>query len=81
MVQRDVRHAALVALLIGLGTVVASLLLASFSDASGFTNGREVAPFPREFRTGDYINILTTSPAQQSASRVAGRRPRQSQGT
>jgi hypothetical protein len=54
MSQRDVRRTAPVALLIGL-SVFASLLGASFSDATGFTRGRKIAPFPREFLPGDYI--------------------------
>src|SRR5262245_13089109 len=62
MSQRDVRHTALVALLIGL-SVFASLLAASLSEATGFTKGREVAPFPAEFTPGDYIWHPEISPA------------------
>src|SRR5262245_56269506 len=62
MSQRDVRHTALVALLIGL-SIFASLLAASFSDATGFTKGREIAPFPTEFVPGDYIWHPEISPA------------------
>src|SRR5262245_870737 len=62
MFRRDVRRTALVALLIGLG-VFASLLAASFSDAAGFTQGREIAPFPTEFVPGDYIWHPEVSPA------------------
>ena len=62
MSQRDSGHTALVALLIGL-SVFASLLAASFSDATGFTKGREVAPFPTGFVPGDYIWHPEISPA------------------
>jgi hypothetical protein len=62
MSQRDVRHTALVALLSGL-SVFAWLLAPSFSDATGFTKGREVAPFPTEFVPGDYIWHPEISPA------------------
>jgi hypothetical protein len=63
MSQEDVRRAALVALLIGLSSAFALLLVAPFSDAVAFTKGREVAPFPTEFRTGDYIWHPEVSPA------------------
>jgi hypothetical protein len=61
--ERDVRHAGLLALLIGLGSAFALLLVATFADAAGFTKGREVAPFPKELRTGDYIWHPEISPA------------------
>src|SRR5262245_51928985 len=44
---------------------VASLLAAPFSDAVGgrFTKGRKVAPFPKEFKRGDYVWHPEISPA------------------
>jgi len=60
MSQRDVRRAALV---IGLSSAFALLLVAPLSDAIGFTKGREVAPFPTEFTPGDYIWHPEISPA------------------
>jgi hypothetical protein len=44
-------------------TTIASLLAAPFSDATGFTKGREIAPFPTEFKPGDYIWHPEISPA------------------
>src|SRR5262245_7488559 len=43
---------------------IASLLAAPFSDAlARFTKGRKVAPFPREFKPGDYVWHPEISPA------------------
>ncbi|TMA92307.1 MAG: L,D-transpeptidase [Deltaproteobacteria bacterium] len=44
-------------------TTIAALLAAPFSSDAGFTKGRELAPFPKEFKAGDYIWHPEISPA------------------
>src|SRR5262249_2541590 len=56
-------HAGLAALLTALSSAFALLLVATLCNAAGFTKGREVAPFPKEFRTGDYIWHPEIAPA------------------
>ena len=48
-----------------IAATVASVVAAPFSDALGgrFTKGREVAPFPKEFKPGDYVWHPEISPA------------------
>jgi len=36
-------------------TTIAALLAAPFSSDAGFTKGRELAPFPKEFKAGDCL--------------------------